>query len=509
MILTKTVKIKISNNQYKYYSNLGYEPNIIDIFEILVEHLPKGSNHLIQVQCDYCLKIKEISHKRYILNTNDHKRKYACSKVCCEDKIKETNLERYGVENTFQSEEKKIKIKETNLKKHGVEYPSQSSKVRDKVKKTNLKNFGFEHVIQSSEIKEKIKQTNLERYGVENYNQNNEVREEQSKIESEIFLNEIKIKYPNLIAVSSSSGKTFFNCDNGYEHIFPINAALLQSRYNNINTKVCTICYPPEYKYRSQSEVRIFELISFYYKDIIPNYNLTIGKNKKLQLDIFIPSLKLGIEFNGMFWHSERYKKNNNYHLEKYEVFNKNGIELIYIWEDDWNHLNEIVMSNIYKRLKIDVIKNINDSSLSIPNIDEVNEFLKNNHLDGKTENCNYISLTNNNEIVSICAFKTINNDIHIIRYVDIVNFNVDNSFKIFIEYLKNNYKFNNIFYKIDFSLYDTQFLTDNNFIKVERTLPEMFIAYNKKHRNDENNSTMTEKNELRIWNSGFDIYQL
>ena len=106
------------------------------------------------------------------------------------EKRRKTNLERYGVENPFQSEEKKLKIKETLIQTYGVEHPLQSEELKAKAKDTMLNKYGVKHALQSEEllnkarntsierhggyalgskkIKEKAKQTNLERYGVDN-----------------------------------------------------------------------------------------------------------------------------------------------------------------------------------------------------------------------------------------------------------------------------------------------------------------------------------------------------
>ncbi len=84
------------------------------------------------------------------------------------DKIKKTNLIKYGAENPFASNQIKKLIKKTNLEKYGVEYTTQCKEVRDKAKKTNLEKYGFEVPSQCKEIKDKAKKTNLEKYGVDN-----------------------------------------------------------------------------------------------------------------------------------------------------------------------------------------------------------------------------------------------------------------------------------------------------------------------------------------------------
>jgi len=64
---------------------------------------------------------------------------------CALERRKQTNLKKFGVENTFQSKEIKEKIKQTNLKKRGVEYASQSEEVKEKIKQTNLDRRGVEN----------------------------------------------------------------------------------------------------------------------------------------------------------------------------------------------------------------------------------------------------------------------------------------------------------------------------------------------------------------------------
>lgn len=116
------------------------------------------------------------------------------------EKTKQTNLDRYGYEFSFQNEEVKEKHKQTMIEKHGfenasqvpafknkkmktcldnfgVEYPQQSEEVRNKSKQTNFEHRGYEYPMQSKEVREKSKQSCLETYGVEYISQSTEIRE--------------------------------------------------------------------------------------------------------------------------------------------------------------------------------------------------------------------------------------------------------------------------------------------------------------------------------------------
>ena len=108
------------------------------------------------------------------------------------DKIKQTNLERYGVEHALQSEAIKNKFKQTNLERYGVENPFQSKEIQNKFKQTNLERYGVEHALQSEAIKNKFKQTSLKRYGVENPMQLDSIKEKSKQT----CLNKYGVKHP-------------------------------------------------------------------------------------------------------------------------------------------------------------------------------------------------------------------------------------------------------------------------------------------------------------------------
>ncbi len=143
--------------------------------EILLERIknfrPDKGNFYDYSQVEYKarnVKIKIIcpNHGPFFQYSADHIRGFDGCKECSKLKSIKTNLEKYGVENPFQSEEIKNKIKKKNLERYGVENPSQSTKIHQKKIKTSLKNYGCEYPVQSEIIKQKSKQTNFKKYGV-------------------------------------------------------------------------------------------------------------------------------------------------------------------------------------------------------------------------------------------------------------------------------------------------------------------------------------------------------
>ena len=66
-------------------------------------------------------------------------------------------------------------------------------------------------------------------------------------------------------------------------------------------------------------------------RDFIKQYTDVVEHDRVLvkpkEIDLLIPSIKLGIEYNGLFWHSEQQGKGNNYHLDKTNKCEKQGYQ--------------------------------------------------------------------------------------------------------------------------------------------------------------------------------------
>jgi len=313
MILTKTVRIKISNNQIKYYREKGYDiKGSNEIKEITVEDLPKNSGQKIDVKCDFCEKEKFITLNRYNINTNHSQKLYACSRKCAEEKNKETIQKKYGVYNISQSSKIKEKKIKTCISNHGVEHPMMNKEIHEKALITKDKKYGDKNYNNQN----KFKKTSLEKYGVNHPMKNPEIAINFKKLLRKIWKERIitKNKYKDLKIVDFD-GQYEFECDCNKNHTYKIDYKLLWQRSTS-NTTLCTICNPID-KHISGLEVSLLNFIKENYDGkIITSDRKTLGGK---ELDIYLPELKLAFEFNGLYWHNELYK-DKNYHLNKTEI---------------------------------------------------------------------------------------------------------------------------------------------------------------------------------------------
>lgn len=174
MLLTREVEVGASSSNIKYYENLGYKvPRYKDKrgrqsvkrstkILVKVEDLPKKSNAMVDVQCDYCLEenIITIKSKKFCTYIISHK--YSQKDSCPKHsglKGKESFLNIYGCINYTQTDEYKVKYKNTCQEKYGADNVFQVEEFKDKAKETCLLKFGTEYAMQNNIIKEKAIKT--------------------------------------------------------------------------------------------------------------------------------------------------------------------------------------------------------------------------------------------------------------------------------------------------------------------------------------------------------------
>jgi very-short-patch-repair endonuclease len=123
------------------------------------------------------------------------------------------------------------------------------------------------------------------------------------------------------------------------------------------------------------------------------------------EVDIYIPSNNLAIEFDGLYWHSELYKP-KDYHLDKTELALKNGVRLIHVFEDEWVHKQDIVKSRIKNILGL-TDNRLYARKCTIKEIPAATakEFLDANHIQGNVYSMVNLGLYLADELVGLMTF--------------------------------------------------------------------------------------------------------
>lgn len=112
---------------------------------------------------------------------------------------------------------------------------------------------------------------------------------------------------------------------------------------------------------RSKTELILYNIVKEICNDAILNYR----KLSKRELDIYIPSKQIAIEYNGTYWHSIESGTKTDFHLNKSIECRNNGIRLIHIYEfEDF----EQQINNLIILLKDDI--DLFDKNFNKNNID-------------------------------------------------------------------------------------------------------------------------------------------
>ena len=187
--------------------------------------------------------------------------------------------------------------------------------------------------------------------------------------------------------------------------------------YVNAHTKVCIICPEHgEFWQTPNNHLNGNGNVSSHSEDEIINCLKTLSpqqRNREIlrnrEIDVYIPSLKLGIEYNGLHWHSERLGKDKNYHLDKLNNCNEQGIKLIQIFEDEWINHREICESKLKQICGLNRNPKIFARKCKVVEITDKNEayeFLDKNHIQGRTGFTIALGAYYNNELVGVMTFK-------------------------------------------------------------------------------------------------------
>ena len=130
----------------------------------------------------------------------------------------------------------------------------------------------------------------------------------------------------------------------------------------------------------SYAEQEVADYIStFYSGECIRNARNIIYP---LELDLYYPEKKIAIEFNGDYWHSEKFK-DSEYHRSKYIKCCENDIHLISVFEHDWLNNKSFVKDAIMRAFNDQFNITNNDISDKV-SLDcdycNMNDYLKNGY---------------------------------------------------------------------------------------------------------------------------------
>lgn len=185
---------------------------------------------------------------------------------------------------------------------------------------------------------------------------------------------------------------------------------------NRSNGSGCRRC--SKHVSRAESELRAFV------EGELPTGTAVHGSDTSVlgggrELDIYIPSLKLAVEFNGLYWHSDALKA-REYHADKTRDAALKGVRVIHVWEDDWRDRRAVVESMLRSRLGTDTRPKLSARSLNHISVTykQAAEFLDREHIQGSVRGTFYDGLiTGGGELVAVLVATKNSSEYRVDRY--------------------------------------------------------------------------------------------
>ena len=361
-------------------------------------------------------KYKNTCMERYGKSHYSHTQQY-------KQKYKDTCIERYGVETTAILSDVIEKKEKTNLELYGNVAPSKNEDVKEKTRQTCLSRYGTDSFVKTEKFKEKTRQTCLSRYNVDNFNKKDISEESLMKLENkEWLINQHHQNKKSLLEISK---------------ILDVN-----------DTTVGRYCKKHGVEVRitgtSIGENEISEYIKSLCGERNVHNNIKGIVDGRYELDIYIPDLKIAIEYCGLYWHSEIYK-DKEYHLKKLEKCNERDIRLIHIFENEWTHSKQIVKEKLRYIISRNVYKiyGRNTTVIKVPT-EKRKQFLKKYHIQGNGAGSLSYGLVYNGVLVSLMVFKKRKNGVYELnRFAS--SSNVIGAFSKLLSHFKKNHEWDEI----------------------------------------------------------------
>jgi len=173
--------------------------------------------------------------------------------------------------------------------------------------------------------------------------------------------------------IAGSSKKAWWICKKGHEW-----EAVIANRNKGIGCPKC-------YFQTSQIELLIYSEIKYFFN----NARLR-AKLHGVECDIYIPDLKLAIEYDSAYWHKDIYNSDK----QKTELLNDKGIFLLRIRENGLSKISETDITCFFKdfrKFRFDLMKQImfmiiDKSNLNSELKDRIETYLKNNRIINESE---------------------------------------------------------------------------------------------------------------------------
>jgi hypothetical protein len=240
----------------------------------------------------------------------------------------------------FGSEKIREKIRETMVDRYNDKFYVNEKKRKE----TKEKKYGDPNYVNV----ELAKETKKEKYGDPNYSNRETAAQTRKQNKYRQLINSPKFtkKIEPLFEINEYDGSE------GYVK-YPFRCKQCEKEFQDYlysgNVPRCPNCYNGwNYVGSSEKEKELADFIG----SVISDQTELVRNDREVldgkELDVYVPSREIAIEYNGLYWHSEDDGDTNKYyHLNKTKECEDKGVQLIHIFEPEWKTKQSIVKNRL------------------------------------------------------------------------------------------------------------------------------------------------------------------
>jgi hypothetical protein len=145
-------------------------------------------------------------------------------------------------------------------------------------------------------------------------------------------------------------------------------------------TPKCFACHPKE----SVGQLELYDFVRSLAPDAVLSDRGSLPNN--LEVDVLVPSHKLAIEYDGLWWHGAERQDDFHRSQRKMQACTDAGLRFMVVYEDEWRDKRSLVQDMIRHRLRMH-LQTLDARKLKVVQVNSkhARAFLDANHLDGHT----------------------------------------------------------------------------------------------------------------------------
>lgn len=433
-----------------------------------------------------------------------------CSKKCATasksrlEKFKKTCLKNFQFDHPSKVPRIKERKKITCLSNYQVDNPSKSPIIKKRKEETSLEKFKVKHSVLSNKVIQKSKDTLKRNYNVEFPLQSKQICEGAVNTLKETYFKKFKKKIEDRYLCNFDE-KDYKKYNSTKYFKFEFTCLICETKFKDYisNGKLprCPKCFPKSGCSLPEKEIanwlKNLGIIVEEHPDII----------SPLEIDIYLPCYKIGIEHNGLYWHSQQLGKNKKYHLNKTNLCKEKEVTLLHIFENEWHYKKEIIKSIILNKIYFYEKYLIANKGTIREVIDEDTYiFLNKNHLQGFEKTTINLGLFIEDELLAIL---TLNNSgvkdkmWEIIRFCNKINYKIEGSFEYLLAFFEKKYLPNQISALCDLRYFKGESYLKMGFSKLKDSPPDYYYI----HHHKLSKTNLKNKKLKTIWDCGTSMF--